>query len=128
LHAFYRGAISRVSGVSEVGLRSFLLASVRHFLANEWDRTRTQKRGGRTIIIALDFEAAEDRFCREQASELTPEALFERHWALDVLEKALARLGEEYAVKGQWTRFEQLRPFLTRQPRPRRLSAGGNEP
>jgi RNA polymerase sigma-70 factor (ECF subfamily) len=92
--------------------RSFLLASVRHFLANEWDRTHAQKRGGVSGILSLDFETAEGRFHREPAHELTPEALFEKHWALTVLDRVLDLLRAEYDARGQSRQFEQLKPFL----------------
>lgn len=92
--------------------RSFLLASVSHFLANEWDRTHAQKRGGAAGALSLDFETAEGRFRREPAHELTPEALFEKHWALTVLDHVLALLREEYGSRGQSRQFEHMKPFL----------------
>ncbi len=61
----------------------------------------------------LDFEAGEARYSREPTDGLTPEALFERHWALALLDRVLAHLREEYDRKGRGTHFERMRPFLT---------------
>jgi RNA polymerase sigma-70 factor (ECF subfamily) len=93
--------------------RSFLLASLTHFLANEWDRSTAQKRGGTCPTLSLDFEASEERYHREPFHERTPEAVFERQWALAALDRVLARLREEYALKGHSALFDQLRVFLT---------------
>ena len=93
--------------------RSFLLASVTHFLSNEWDRSTAQKRGGTCPTFSLDFEASEERYHREPFHEITPETLFERQWALAALDHVLARLREEYARKGQSAQFDLLRVFLT---------------
>jgi len=92
--------------------RAFLLASLKNFLANEWDRERTHKRGGGTATLSLDFEFADERFSREPASPLTPEMEYERNWALEVLERALARLESEYARRGKRALFATLKPAL----------------
>jgi RNA polymerase sigma-70 factor (ECF subfamily) len=93
--------------------RAFLLASLKHFLANERDRSQAQKRGGGQIVIPLDARSAETRYQLEPSHDLTPEKLFERQWALTVLELVLARLQAEFAAYGKQTVFEQLKPFLT---------------
>ncbi len=93
--------------------RSFLLASMTNFLANERDRARAQKRGGDGVTLSLDFEAGEERYHREPSHGLTPEALFEKHWALAVLDGVLGRLRQEHARKGQGAQFERLRIYLT---------------
>jgi DNA-directed RNA polymerase specialized sigma24 family protein len=93
--------------------RSFLLASVTNFLANEWDRSQAQKRGGGCPALSLDFQAGETRYHIEPCHELTPEALFERQWALAVLDLVLARLREEFSRKGQAAQFDRLQVFLT---------------
>ena len=93
--------------------RSFLLASVTHFLANEWDRSTAQKRGGTCPTLSLDLEVSEERYHREPFHELTPEALFQRQWALAALDRVLVRLREEYALKEQSAQFDRLRVFLT---------------
>jgi RNA polymerase sigma-70 factor (ECF subfamily) len=66
--------------------RSFLLASMKHFLANEWDRLQTQRRGGGQVHFSLDAASAEERYQLEPADELTPEKIFERRWAETVIE------------------------------------------
>jgi RNA polymerase sigma factor (sigma-70 family) len=93
--------------------RAFLLASLKHFLANEWDRTQAKKRGGGLNIVPLDALRAEDRYRLEPAHELTPERLFERQWALAVLEQVLTRLQAEFAAQGKQALFDRLKPLLT---------------
>jgi len=95
--------------------RSFLLASFKHFLANEWDKARAQKRGGGQIPISIDAASAETS-CHclfEPADPATAEKIFERRWALTLLEQVLRRLREEYAASGRTQLFEQLKPTLT---------------
>ncbi len=72
--------------------RSFLLASMKHFLLNESRHRRAVKRGGDVAHLALDFKTAEGRYLRERDDPATPEALFDRRWALTVLDRALGRL------------------------------------
>ena len=93
--------------------RSFLLASVRNFLANEWDRSQAKKRGGTCITFSLDFAAAEGRYHQEPFHQLTPEALFEKQWAYALLDRVLGRLRAEYAGKGQSAEFDRWKPFLS---------------
>ena len=93
--------------------RSFLLASVTHFLANERDRAHALKRGGACATLSLDFDASEARYHREPCHELTPATLFERQWALALLDLVMVRLCEEHSRKGQAAQFDKLSPFLT---------------
>ena len=93
--------------------RSFLLSSLNHFLTNDWRRAQAQKRGAGRAVISLDDTTAEARYGLGPLSGLTPERLYERHWALTLLEHALARLREEFAAAGQTRQFNQLRGFLT---------------
>jgi RNA polymerase sigma factor (sigma-70 family) len=93
--------------------RSFLCAAVRHFLSNERDRARTLKRGGPLPPISLDAEHAEGRYLLEPRDDLTPEKLFDRRWALLLLERALARLRAEHVAAGKSALFEALKGFLT---------------
>ncbi|NUQ62226.1 MAG: sigma-70 family RNA polymerase sigma factor [Pirellulales bacterium] len=103
-----------LAGVSpEKGrFRSFLLAAFKHFLANEYDRAGAQKRGGARTVIALDALGADSRWRLEPADTLTPEKLFERRWALAVLEQVLARLQAEMTAAGKGPLYEALKEFL----------------
>ena len=93
--------------------RSFLLSAMKHFMANEWNKAHTQKRGGRQPILSLDDESAEQRYRLEPAEQATPESLFERGWVLTLLEGVLARLEEEYCHTGKQAWMEAIRPALT---------------
>jgi len=92
--------------------RTFLLSSMKNFLAGEWRRESALKRGGGTELISLDFDAAESRYAREPAHDLTPEAIFERRWAYRLLEQAAADLRGEYESKGDAELFDALKGFL----------------
>jgi RNA polymerase sigma-70 factor (ECF subfamily) len=92
--------------------RSFLLAACKHFLANERDRARAQKRGGGRAPVSLDLHNAEDRYLLEPAHDLTAEKLFERRWALTLLDQVLARLRAEYEQAGKSALFEGLKNSL----------------
>ena len=92
--------------------RSFLLASLDHFLANERDRARAQKRGGGRPLLSLDLAAGESRVSLEPAHELTPERLYERQWALTMLELVVGRIEAEYQKAGKARQFELLRDAL----------------
>ena len=92
--------------------RSFLLGSFKHFLANEYDRERAKKRGGDQVKIALEVDAAEARFVAEPADDLTPEALFERQWALGVIDRVMDALRADLVKSGKEATFEQLKGLL----------------
>ena len=92
--------------------RSFLLASLKNFLADEWDRSHAQKRGGDKKILSLDFDAAANRYNQAPAHELSPEKLFERSWALTILTRAMDRLKAESASDKQQL-FDCLKIYLT---------------
>lgn len=93
--------------------RYFLLASVKHFLSNEADRARAQKRGGGHPPLALKFADAGGRLSREPVDALTPEKIFEKHWAMLMLDRALHTLRQEFAAAGKTRRFESLKACLT---------------
>lgn len=93
--------------------RSFLLASLKNFLANEWDKAKAQKRGGKYVLISIDAALAENSVALEPADALTAEKIFERRWALSLLEQVLRRLREEYKRDGKEHQFEQLKSTLT---------------
>lgn len=91
--------------------RSFLLASLKHFLADEWDKARAQKRGGGQPIISLDDTTCEDRYRLEPAGAMDAEKLFERRWALTLLEQAKARVRAEYVKAGKAELYDRLKAF-----------------
>lgn len=92
--------------------RSFLLGSLNHFLANEWDRARAVKRGGRAEVVSLDETAVEVRYAQEHLTYLTPEKLYERQWALTLLAEALRKLQQEFVAAGKDRQFNCLKEFL----------------
>ncbi len=99
---------------SEKGrFRAFLLAALKHFLANEWDRARRLKRGGGVAPLSLDWQDADTRYRIDPADTLTPDKLYDRAWAVTLLERVIARLRDESAAEGKSKSFEQLKPFLT---------------
>ena len=93
--------------------RSFLLSAMKHFMANEWNKAQAQKRGGGRPMLSLDDDSAEDRYRLEPAEKATPESLFERGWALTLLDGVLARLEQEYCRAGKQAWMEAMRPALT---------------
>jgi RNA polymerase sigma factor (sigma-70 family) len=92
--------------------RTWLLSALQHFLINEWHRARTQKRGGAVVLLSLDDEA-EARYLREPADPLTAAKLFDRRWALTLLDRVLAHLGAEFAASGKAAQFEALKFCLS---------------
>lgn len=93
--------------------RSFLMASLRHFTANERKHARRLKRGGAATLVPIDVEAAERHYALEAADDLTPEKLFERSWALSVLEQAMDRLQNEWERSNKRAQFDALKRYLT---------------
>lgn len=93
--------------------RTFLLAALKNFLANEWHRSQRIKRGGGREFIELDAMAAEDRYALEPRDNMTPDAIYERDWALTLLQRAHKQLGAEAAATGSREKFEALEPTLT---------------
>lgn len=93
--------------------RCFLLASFQHFLSKERDRARALKRGGGQVMLSLDADEAEARHAAEPSETCTPETLYERNWALTILERALERLRQEAAAKEKDREFERVRDYLT---------------
>jgi len=93
--------------------RSFLLASLKHFLANEYDKRCSLKRGGSVRVISLDALDAEARYAVEATHDMTPDRLFDRRWALAVLDQVLSRLRREYADAGKAAVFETIKDCLT---------------
>jgi RNA polymerase sigma factor (sigma-70 family) len=109
--------ILKLNSLAQVGrekgkFRAFLLASMNHFLADEWDRASAQKRAAQRTI-SLDAEMAEHRYRSEPADKLTPERVFERRWAMTLLENVVQRLRSEYAASGQDALFMETRFAIT---------------
>jgi RNA polymerase sigma-70 factor (ECF subfamily) len=99
---------------SEKGkFRAFLLASLKHFLANEWDKSQAQKRGGGAAPLSLDWQTADTQFQVAAANEPSPDQAFDREWALALLAKVIGRLQKECAAEGKNKLFDQLKIFLT---------------
>ena len=92
--------------------RSFLLTALGNFLNNQWDRSRTLKRGAGVQIVSWDAALAEDRYLTEPSHVETPERIFERRWALTVMQQALAAVQEEYARAGKEALFQALQSSL----------------
>jgi RNA polymerase sigma factor (sigma-70 family) len=94
--------------------RSFILTSLKFFAADEQDRQRAQKRGG-TAVVSFEFssgESGEERYQREPGHNETPDRIFERRWALSVLERVLDRLRDEFVQHGRPENFERMKVFL----------------
>ena len=92
--------------------RSFLLTAMNHFLADEWDKSQAQKRGGGVPLLPLQLDTAETRYGHEPASRTTPEQDYERRWALALLDEVLRRLADEYRQDGRGELFAALHPCL----------------
>jgi RNA polymerase sigma-70 factor (ECF subfamily) len=93
--------------------RTFLLVALKRFLANEWDRARAKKRGGGLVHLSIDAALAEGRYQIEPVETLTADKIYERRWALTLLDQSMARLREEFERAGKAAGFEQLKVYLT---------------
>lgn len=92
--------------------RSFLLASLKHFLADEWEKAHTVKRGGACTMTSLNWEEAEPRYQSEAYGRLDAEALYDRRWGLDLLDRVLDRLRNNFVHSGKQLLFDALQPCL----------------
>jgi RNA polymerase sigma-70 factor (ECF subfamily) len=92
--------------------RAYLLAALKHFMCNEWDRSSRQKRGGGQPQLSLDWQGAETRYTIEPEDRLSPDKLYDRAWATALLEKVLARLREEHRAEGKVELFDKMKGFL----------------
>jgi RNA polymerase sigma factor (sigma-70 family) len=92
--------------------RSFLLAAMKHYMSNERARQRAKKRGGGKRIFSLDIQTAETRYKIEPETTTTPEQLFERQWALALLDTVLKDLQNQYQDEGKGDMFDALKPCL----------------
>jgi len=107
-----------LSGIKPCGgrFRSFLLTAFNRFLANEYHRQNAARRGGGYTIVSLDQVDAEERYLQEPYTNETPEKIFERRWALALLDQSLVRLNQEARAAGKERQFQSLQPFLSREP------------
>jgi RNA polymerase sigma-70 factor (ECF subfamily) len=92
--------------------RTFLLVALKRFMANEWDKARAKKRGGGTHPISLDAMQAEERYAAEPADRLSADKLFDRRWALTLLDRVLQRLEQEQNSEGKRESFLELKTCL----------------
>jgi len=92
--------------------RSFLLTALNHFLSDEHDWQHAQKRGGGQPVISLDAQGAEERYRLEPPDTETPEKLFERRWAMTLIDGAMDRLRQAFAAEQKTALFDQLRGFI----------------
>ncbi len=93
--------------------RAFLLTALRNFLANEWTKSQTRRRGGGHRVWQLDLESGESLIKNEPLDVLTPEKLFDRRWAETLLKVVMNQLQDEFERLGKSDYFDQLKPFLT---------------
>ena len=93
--------------------RTFLLVALKRFLANEWDRENRQKRGGGVVHLPLDTERAEQRYRTEPAAALPADRIYERRWALTLIDRTMTRLRQEAAEAGRAAAFDRLKGVLT---------------
>jgi RNA polymerase sigma-70 factor (ECF subfamily) len=125
--SFFAKLISRdwLAGLEkrEARFSTFLLTRVKTHLSNEHRDATTQKRGGTQEKMSIDLAQAEHWFDVEPATSETPERIFERRWALAVLDSALTRLREECHAAGKGELFDELSPFLSREPEPGEYTA-----
>jgi RNA polymerase sigma-70 factor (ECF subfamily) len=110
-HLMEKDALKNV--VPERGrFRSFLLSALKNFVRDNWKKEQALKRGGGARLIELDAQVAEDRYQYELVERLDPEKLFQRRWALTLLEGVVARLEDEYTLKSKKQLFTRIQPFL----------------
>jgi DNA-directed RNA polymerase specialized sigma24 family protein len=109
-----------LDGVEQRNTRfsTLLLTMLKRFLVNEYEHSHAARRGGGKTPVPIDAARAEEWFGAEPAITVTPEKLFERSWAVSVLEAALERLRAEATAAGKARHFETLSPFLSREPAP----------
>jgi RNA polymerase sigma-70 factor (ECF subfamily) len=95
-------------GAERGRFRAFLLASLKHFLANEWDKSQRQKRGGAATHLSLDWQTADTQFQLAAIAEPSPDKAFDREWAVALLDKVIKRLQVECEADGHAKQFAQL--------------------
>ena len=111
LHLLGQAAIAKADA-TRGRFRTFLLQSFKNYLHNEHDRASAQKRGGDVTDVSFDVETAEAEFLAEPVDAVTPEAAFDRRWALALLDRVLDRMRQEYAARQRADVFAVLEPYL----------------
>jgi len=94
--------------------RTFLLTALKRYMANEWDREHAARRGGFASILSINQEEGELRLGGEPSHKVQPDVLFDRHWAMTLLERTVKRLEEEYVATGRAKMFEYLQSCLAK--------------
>ena len=116
VQAFFARLLEKnyLEGINNDGgkFRAFLLVAVKRFLANEWDRANRQKRGGGELPLSLDWQDADTRYQINPADNISPDKLFDRAWAVTVLERVITRLRAENSSAGKATMYAQLERYL----------------
>ena len=102
----------RQVGPEKGKFRSFLLAALKNYLSDAFDRENSMKRGGQIEFVALDFDGGEERYREDAADSLTAEKVFDARWAMTLLDHAIGRLQKEYASPGKTAIIDALQPFL----------------
>lgn len=110
---FLQGKFLENVGPHRGKFRSFLLAALKNFLCDQWDKAKAAKRAGGQTFISLDEYGAEEAYLREADPGVTAEQIFEQRWALSLFAQALARLREEFTAAGRLDEFDQLKVFLS---------------
>jgi len=113
----HRNSLARV-GPEKGRFRTFLLTALGYFLIDHEKHRTAARRGGGQPLVELDALAAEERYALEPATEESPDKAFDRRWVAALMERAMARLGEEQHAAGKREQFARLRPFLGREPEP----------
>lgn len=103
---------------SRGSFRSFLLTSLTNFLTNCWRAEKAQKRGGQTTVLSIDFDEADVRYAGQQHDGLTAEKIFDRSWALSILDQTLSAVATQYEEVGKQELFDHIKGFLTGDPLP----------
>ncbi len=114
--AFFTDLLERnptVADPSRGKFRSYLLGALKHFLANAWNHARTQKRGGGQMIVEWDALDPEARYALEPAEQADADALFDKRWAMELLDRAMKRLRTEFAAKKDEATFDALKCTLS---------------
>jgi len=111
--AFIGGKSLRAVNPEGGRFRAYLLASIKHFMANEWDRAHRQKRGGHATHFSLDWKSAEDRCVIDPTDDESPDRVFDREWASTLLDRVLERLEGEMKGEGKIELWSELKTCLT---------------